>query len=120
MVDIKGKVIDGKRRGKDLGFPTANVSLSGGEEEGIYISYAVVNNKKMPSLTFIGAAVTFGEKEVQAETYILDFDENLYGKEIEIELLKRIRDNKKFDTKEELIRQMEKDKIEAEEYFKNV
>lgn len=121
MIVIEGKVIKGKNRGKKLGFPTANLLLKEKVEEGIYVSLTLVNNKKRPSLTFIGASITFGEKKIQAETYILDFDENLYGKAIEIQLLEKIRNNKKFDTKEELIEQMKKDKIIAEKYFiKNV
>ncbi len=118
---IHGKVKKGEARGRALGFPTANINLSEKIEEGIYVSYALLSNKKLPSLTFIGAAVTFGEEKIQAETYIFEFDEDIYGKELRVELLKKIRDNQKFKSKEELIAQMEEDKKVALEYFtKNV
>lgn len=118
---IKGVVIKGKQRGKELGFPTANVSLRTGlpaGRQGIYISQTSIENALFPSLTFIGNAKTFGEKDVFAETYIFNFNKDIYGTEITVTLLKKIRENKKFDSVEELIKQMNKDKQEAEEYFK--
>lgn len=118
MKKFSGIVEKGKNRGKKMGFPTANISLDQRVDEGIYVSLASVNNLKLPSLTFIGAAVTFGEEKALVETYILDFSEDLYGQEIEIELLEKIRDNKKFDSIDELIKQMEEDKKNAIDYFK--
>lgn len=118
MKKISGVVVRGENRGKELGFPTANISLDGKFDEGIYVSYSYIDGEKLPSLTFIGAAVTFGEEKIQAETYILDYSKSLYGSQMEIELLEKIRDNKKFDSKEELIKQMKEDRKMAFEYFK--
>lgn len=143
LYSISGKVLSGKKRGKDLGFPTANVSLEQEIPEGIYVSEVmfeqdsnldsrsknldsgqarmtkVVGNdrKKYPSVSFIGPAIQFGEDDYKSETYILDFDEDLYGKEISVKLLKKIRDNMKFDSVDELIDQMQKDVEETRKYF---
>lgn len=118
MKIIRGKIIEGKKRGMDLGFPTANIVLKDKIEEGIYISILRIDKEKLPSLTFIGAALTFGEQQVKAETYILNFDKDIYNKEVTLELIEKIRDNKKFENKEDLIAEMENDKKIALEYFK--
>ncbi len=115
-----GKVRKHNQRGKKLGFPTANVSLHKVIPEGIYVSFAKVNGRKYQALTFIGRVKTFNEKLFHSETFILDFEQNLYGKWIIINLLKKLRPNKKFKSAAELITQMQKDKAEARKYFYNL
>ena len=117
MEIIWGKVKKGAQRGKSLGFPTANINLHKNISEGIYISMAKVNGKTLQALTFMGKAKTFDEKKVLAETYFLKLSTNVYGKWISIKLLKKIRKNQKFKSEKELVVQMKKDKIAAEEYF---
>lgn len=117
---IWGKVRVHNQRGKKLGFPTANVNLKKSIPEGIYISKTKIENKIYPSLTFIGKAKTFNEKKFHAETYILDFEKNIYGKWISVELIKKIRNNKKFNSTDELIAQMKKDEIVARKYFSSL
>lgn len=112
-----GKVKTHNKRGKDLGFPTANVSLRKNIPEGIYVSKAKVDGKEYRSLTFIGVAKTFNEKKFHTETYILDFSKNIYGKWISVNLIKRIRQNKKFSSASDLVRQMKKDELAARRYF---
>lgn len=115
-----GKVKKAHQRGKKLGFPTANVNLSNPDligAEGIYISKTKIDKKIFTSLTFIGKSKTFNEKKFQSETYILDFNKNIYGKFISVELIKKIRENKKFNSVKELISQMKKDEIVARKYF---
>lgn len=116
---IKGKVIRGKQRGRNLGYPTANIKVSG-VSEGIYISVTTINGLEYKSVTFIGSAKTFGEKDVFAETYILDFNKDIYDQEIEVKLIKKIRNNKKFDTIDNLVLQITKDVEQTHKYFKNV
>ncbi|EKD84750.1 MAG: Riboflavin biosynthesis protein RibF [uncultured bacterium] len=113
-----GKVRKHNQRGKKLGFPTANVNLRKKIPEGIYISQTKIGQNLFPSLTFIGIARTFEEKNFRAETYILDFEKNIYDKWISVKLIKKIRDNKKFSSIPELIAQMEKDEQVARKYFK--
>lgn len=118
MYEFWRKVRRHNQRGKKLGFPTANVNLAKFIPEGIYISKTKIETLLYPSLTFIGAAKTFGEKKFHAENYILDFNENLYGKWISVNLLKKIRNNRKFKTVDELVNQMKKDELVARRYFK--
>lgn len=112
-----GKVRTHNQRGKKLGFPTANINLTKNIAEGIYVSKTKVAGKKYKSVTFVGTAKTFGEKTFQAETYILNFSSNLYGKWITVELLKKIRENKKFQSAKELVEQMKKDERKARDFF---
>ncbi|MDO8638977.1 MAG: riboflavin kinase, partial [Candidatus Daviesbacteria bacterium] len=105
------------QRGKQLGFPTANVNLTKNIPEGIYISKTKIKKNIYFSLTFIGTAKTFNEKKFLAETYILDFDRNIYGKWISVELIKKIRNNQKFNSAEDLVKQMKQDEQEARQYF---
>lgn len=79
--------------------------------------YKKTLNYALPSLIFIGAAVTFGETKKFAEAHILDFKGELYGKKIELELVKKIRENIKFKNSRELVRQMKEDEIMARKYF---
>ncbi len=102
-------------RGKSMGFPTANFDLAGEMEDGIYVGRAL----DLPALIFIGSNVTFGEHRRHGEAYILDYGKDLYGQEIELEILKKLRDNKKFGSREELVEQMKEDELMAREYFRN-
>ncbi len=111
-----GKVRTYSKRGKSLGFPTANVNLSKKIPEGIYISKTKLAGKEYKSLTFIGIAKTFNEKNYKAENYILDFNENIYNQWISVKLLKKIRENKKFKSADELIAQMKKDEVLTRQY----
>ena len=117
MFKFWGKVRQHNQRGRKLGFPTANLNLRKNIPEGIYISKTKIRGKIFPSLTFIGTVKTFNEKKFHAEIYILDFNQNIYEKWISIELIKKIRGNKKFNSAEELIAQMKKDEEKAINYF---
>lgn len=112
-----GKVRKHNQRGKQLGFPTANINLRKNIPEGIYISKTKSKEKIYFSLTFIGIAQTFNEQRFLAETYILDFNKNIYGQWISVELIKKIRDNQKFNSAEELVKQMNKDEADTRKYF---
>ncbi len=110
MYKFWGKVKKGKGRGKELGFPTANINLHKIIPEGVYISSTKTGDRIFNSLTFIGNAKTFNENVYQAESYLLDFSGNLYGKYISIKLIKKIRENLKFTSSKSLIRRMTIDK----------
>ena len=120
MKKFWGKVRKHNQRGRKLGFPTANINLIKNIPEGIYISKTRLGNLLYPALTFIGSAKTFNEKRFHAETYILDFNQDIYGKWISVELLKKIRGNKKFNSARSLIKQMKKDEKKARDYFKKI
>ncbi|HSW37116.1 MAG TPA: riboflavin kinase [Candidatus Saccharimonadales bacterium] len=107
--------------GRQLGYPTANIELKAKAPNGIYLAYAVLdeNSQKLPALVFIGAPVTLGDQLQRIETHILDYpDEDLYDRQIMISLIRKLRDNQKFDTIEALKDQMKQDEIAARAYFK--
>lgn len=120
MYKFWGKVRKQQGRGKNLGFPTANTALHQKIPEGIYISKTKLGNSTYNCLTFIGAAKTFNERKIHAETYLLDFQKNIYGRWISVVLLKKIRNNQKFNSARELIRQMKKDVRLARKHFANI
>ena len=109
---IIGNVVSGSSRGRKLGYPTANIELVYNykvPKPGVYQSVTVLEGKHFISLTNIGNNPTFNEKDLKIENYILDFNENIYGKTIEIQFIDFIRENIKFNTAKELINQIAKD-----------
>src|SRR5690349_16932514 len=118
QIILTGRVQQHRGRGKKLGFPTLNFPVASSLPEGIYCSQITLNDKTYNALTFLGTAKTYNETIFQAETYILNFDQNVYGENVKVVLLQKIRDNKKFDSEEKLIQQMEEDKKFAEDFFK--
>jgi riboflavin kinase/FMN adenylyltransferase len=110
-----GKVVEGDKRGRELGFPTANISLSDEQkllpEIGIYTVEIYINKRRYFGLLSIGRRPTFHESgAVIPEVYIYDFDENIYGCDVTVNVIERIRGEEKFNSAEELIIQMNKDK----------
>ncbi len=119
LFTFRGKVKKGKSRGKFLGFPTANIAIHKRIPEGIYTSRLTIDGQSYLAATFIGSAKTFNEDEYKAESYILDFNQNIYGKWITVRLFKKLRENKKFDSKQELISQMKQDILATGKFFNN-
>lgn len=117
MYKFWGKVRKHNQRGRKLGFPTANINLTKNIPEGIYISKTKIRDTRYNSLTFIGKAETFQEIIFHAETYILDFNKDIYGEWISVELIKKIRNNQKFKSADDLIMQMKEDESSARQYF---
>ena len=74
-------------------------------------------NTSLPSLVFIGKAETFNENKALVEVHILDFSQDIHGCELEVEVIKKIRDNQKFETEEALIDQMKEDELVARQFF---
>ena len=110
-----GVVVSGDKRGRELGFPTANIKLSSQEKllpaSGIYAVKFFVGNENHIGLLSIGYRPTFyNEGELVTEVYIYDFNREIYGKEVTVELVERLRGEEKFNSAEELINQMNKDK----------
>ena len=109
---LEGKVIHGKKLGRTIGFPTANISINKNmiiPKVGIYATKVYVNGKIYYGATNIGYNPTVNGDNLSIETNILNFDEDIYGKVITIEFLERIRDEKKFNGIEELKSQLQKD-----------
>ena len=104
-------------RGKKHGFPTANIDPPEKVADGIYFGYTSFEDKKLPSLIFVGAAITFDDTQRFAESYILDFHGDLYDKTLEFELLEYIREGRKFVSAEEMNMQISEDERLARIYF---
>lgn len=112
-----GVVMQNSGRGRQIGFPTANIEIDPDAPEGIFVGFTHINDRDLPSLIFIGSPITFEDKKKRAETYILDFEADLYGEEIMIKIVEKLRDNEKFDSEQDLINQMVEDEKNAREYF---
>ncbi len=110
---ICGTVIPGHGRGQRLlGFPTANLKLSREKltpKRGVYATEVFIGNKKLFGVMNIGFNPTFGDGYLSAEVHIFDFEGDLYGHRICINLIERLRDEKKFASAEELAIQIKKD-----------
>ena len=110
--EIKGNVIKGKQLGRTIGFPTANIEINDDlliPNNGIYATKVYVHNDVYYGATNIGYNPTVNGDKLSIETNILEFDEDIYGQVIKIEFLERIRDEKKFNSLEELKAQLKKD-----------
>ncbi|MCC8074096.1 MAG: hypothetical protein LIO62_08240, partial [Clostridiales bacterium] len=106
-------VIFGDKRGRTIGFPTANQHLPEGltvPKYGVYESIAFVDGKAYKAFTNIGERPTWKVEQVLSETHIFGFDGDLYGKTVRIELLRYLRGEKEFSSVEELKKQLEYDK----------
>lgn len=111
---ISGKVIEGKQNGRKLGFPTANLALNDYiiPAFGVYQAVTKINDQKYNVAVNIGIRPTFSGTEPLLEAHILNYSGDLYGKKIDIELIKYLREEKKFNNLEELSSQIKLD-IEA-------
>lgn len=110
---IKTKVTHGVGLGKKLGFPTVNTDFkhcSPPLKQGVYRTAVDISGSLYSSLTNVGSCPTFGERDVHAETFIIDFSGNLYEEEIRIFFLGYLRDEKRFNSDKELIMQINVDK----------
>ena len=112
---ITGEVVKGEHIGTTLGFPTANLQPTDECKQipapGVY----AVRCKTHKGMMNIGTRPTFGEHPQTLEVHILDYEGDLYGKEITVEFIERLRDERRFENEEELKRQLEEDKRRIEE-----
>lgn len=120
---ISGKVVMGDKRGRELGFPTANISIADGNKLipgiGVYAVKAQLRNQIYNGIMNIGNRPTFSDsKEVIIEVHLFDLAEEFYGEDITISFVERIRLEQKFSSKEELIEQINIDKAKALQIFK--
>lgn len=118
---ITAEVVSGRRIGNTIGFPTANIHPERYlvlPANGVYITKTQLDGKLYNSMTNVGYNPTFEDvKEKTVETHIIDFNQDIYGKKIEVFFLKKIRDEAKFKTVELLKEQIAKDMTVAKEYL---
>jgi len=119
---IRGEVIHGRRIGRTMGMPTTNLIPSSAKllpPCGVYASKTLIDGIYHQGVTNIGYKPTVGEEYIGVETYIFDYDNDLYGKMIEVELFYYVRPEMKFGSLEELTQKMREDIITAQNYFKH-
>lgn len=115
---LRGTIIGGKKLGRKLGFPTANMSYDTTyvlPKTGVYYTNIMVGDTLYKSITSVGYNPTVDGKALSIETYILDFDEEIYGEEVKLYFVTYMRDEEKYETLDALVEQLKKD----EEYAKN-
>ncbi len=119
---VEGVITRGNRRGHTIGFPTANLKPHNRviPRFGVYASATLIEGSWRKSITNIGVRPTFeNDAEPSIETYIFDFDGDLYGDVLRVRFLHRIRDERKFSGIDELKSQIEKDTDRARNYFRH-
>jgi riboflavin kinase/FMN adenylyltransferase len=119
---LSGIVVKGEGRGKKIGFPTANMKFADQfliPSKGVYVTQTLIKGMRYNSVTNIGNNPTFANdpSKINVETHILDFDDDIYGEEIEVFFHQNIRSEKKFSTVNELIDQIKEDVHYSRKYF---
>ena len=117
---LDGKIVEGRRRGREIGFPTANLHTANEliPPHGVYATTLTVDGIIHAALTNIGSNPTFGDSErTTIETYVLRFDGDLYGRDVRLGFVQRLRDERRFDDVDGLKAQIEADRRRAERLF---
>lgn len=119
---ISGKVVQGKRLGNKLGFPTINIIPQDDiilPPNGVYVTRTCVKCKIYESITNVGNNPTVENAPTRVETHLLDFEGDLYDADAEVQFIARVRSEKKFGSVEELSEQVQKDRMYARKFFAN-
>lgn len=117
---LRAEVVHGRALGRTLGLPTVNQPFSARAAipaHGVYNTLTVIDGVKYPSVTNVGLRPTVGGESVNAETHILDYDGDLYGKTLTVEFYKMVRGERAFPSIESLQKQVESDCDRARRYF---
>lgn len=120
---LRGGVVSGERRGRQLGFPTANVLPEPGivvPARGVYAGYVDVRGERYIACTNVGLAPTFERSESKVEAHLLDFEGDLYGLVVDVGFVEKVRDEKKFSGIEELRGQISRDVEVAREVMREL
>jgi len=109
---LGGRVTSGTGRGLKLGFPTANLDIAAEQAlpaDGVYATWAYINGRTYQSMTNVGKSPTFGGSQRTVEVYVLDYHSDLYGHELKIDVMAQLRSEERFDTVDELKKQITED-----------
>ncbi|MBR5000598.1 MAG: bifunctional riboflavin kinase/FAD synthetase [Firmicutes bacterium] len=118
---IGGTVIEGNHIGRTIGFPTCNITVDEtmvAPASGVYVTCCRVDGQTYPAITNVGSKPTIGLYHKNVETHLLDVKVDLYGKDIRVEFLKKLRDERKFDNIEALTEEIRRNCDTAREYHK--
>lgn len=110
MIEIEAEVIHGRKIGRALGFPTANMELVGYDiERGVYRSSVVIDGVRYRAMSNVGMRPSVGGKEVLLETHVIGYAGDLYGRRLRIVLEEKLRDEKRFSSIGDLKEQLQRD-----------
>ena len=118
-----GEVVHGEKRGRQIGYPTANTAVWDEQvlpANGIYAGWARLGNERFMAMTNVGVRPTFDGKNITVEPYLLDFDRDIYGQQLEVSFEKRLRPEAKFDNLQDLIDQIGRDVEEGRAYLEQL
>lgn len=111
---LKGRVVPGHRKGRELGFATANIEIDDRQKAypgtGVYAVWTHVGGRRHKGMLSIGNRPTFGGEEISVEVHLLHFSETVYGEEMEVSFVRRLRENRKFDSLDALKTQLAEDR----------
>lgn len=116
---LDGVVVEGRRRGREIGFPTANLATANEliPPHGVYATMVTIDGVVHASLTNVGRRPTFGESQTVIETHVLRYQGDLYGRHVRLAFVQRLRDERRFDDVDGLRAQIEADQRRAERLF---
>lgn len=120
---LTGTVVKNRRIGTTLGFPTANIQPPAEKAlpaTGIYVTSVLHEGRSYEAVTNVGTNPTVNGSALTIETYLLDYEGDLYGKVLSVSFLQRLRDEIRFDSKEELVLQIKQDVIDARNWFQSI
>lgn len=118
---LTGEVVEGARRGRTIGFPTANVDVPSGivlPADGVYAVCAHLGERSYEAVTNIGVRPSFDNGQRTIEAHLLDFDADIYGQVLSLEFVERLRGETRFDSVEGLIRQIKRDVEQARDVLR--
>lgn len=119
---LRGPVVQGFQRGRTIGFPTANVAVGADHAVpavGVYVTRSWLGEVAYPSVTNIGHRPTFDGGATAVETHLLDYEGDLYGADLKVEFLRRLRDEQRFEGVDALVSQIRRDADAARAYHKS-
>jgi len=120
---LRDTVSSADRRGRTLGYPTANLGIKPYQAlpgDGIYATITHADGRRFPSATNIGTRPTFGNGPKTVETHVIGYDGELYGKEIKVEFVEKLRDEQRFESAEELKGQIKEDIEQAKTLLRDM
>lgn len=119
---LAGTVVKGFQVGRTIGFPTANIAYDDSRilpKDGVYAARVAVESHLYDAMLYIGSRPTVNTGKTSVEAYLFDFSDDIYGKNVNVRFVDRIRDSIKFDSIEELKKQLRKDEIKAKQLIAN-
>jgi riboflavin kinase/FMN adenylyltransferase len=118
---IEGQVAEGEKRGRQIGYPTANLDTDWDilPKTGVYATRVYIDGDRLDSITNIGYRPTFGSSKLLIETHIFDFSAEIYGKRLRLEFVERIRDEKRFESVDALVAEIRVDVERVKDVLKS-